>query len=334
MEDAAAGSWIALAGSRGQGPRLVGRRSRARFRETRRPGTLAVRWSATRFELLHWRVAGAERSAGVVCAGRSLPVGAPEFARALDLEGPARTGSPRRPASAARAARDHSGGGAHRGRPTDVPIGTEPPVAPRGPGAPLRVGLWLVFGPSGWIGAGLAVLFLTARAAPAEARDSGVADSLASRRRRRRVAGGTRASAARGPDATGLRVAGGYALFAAALVAARRVVVPDLGSPFSLTERSLPVSRRPDRSGGAAAGARGLGSRGAALARVDELAVLATSAAVDRGAARCVSAAVSIRSRWARPECSASRPGGVRSRRRAERGRPRTVSARRAERRF
>jgi len=86
MVDAAPGTWIALADRRGDVHAWWGD-APAQVLPAGAAGTLAVRWSATRLELLHWRVAGSGPLAGLVCAARSLPVEAPDFGRALGLSG-------------------------------------------------------------------------------------------------------------------------------------------------------------------------------------------------------------------------------------------------------
>ena len=88
MAGAAPGTWIALADRRGEVHAWWGD-APAQVLETRSAATLAVRWSATRLELLHWRVAGTGALGGLVCAARSLPVEAPDFGRALNLTGEA-----------------------------------------------------------------------------------------------------------------------------------------------------------------------------------------------------------------------------------------------------
>ncbi|MEP6993890.1 MAG: ATP-binding protein [Acidobacteriota bacterium] len=88
MQGAAPGTWIALADRRGDVHAWWGD-APAQVVEARPPGTLGVRWSATRLELLHWRVAGSGQFAGLIYAARSLPVEAPGFGRALNLGGEA-----------------------------------------------------------------------------------------------------------------------------------------------------------------------------------------------------------------------------------------------------
>lgn len=236
MDGAAAGSWIALADPQGNAQAWWGD-APDQIPETRRPGTLAVRWSTTRFELLHWRVVGTGQFAAVICAARSLPADAPGFARALGLEGLSLDWEPVAPASARPTLLSTPQGEALlAGRPADVPIGTSRLWRRVALGLLAGLSLWLVFGPSGWIGAGLAILFLGSLCGAAGSGRllasptpwllaSGVAVLPAALALLRR---GSRTDAA-------LRVAGGYALLAAALAAARRVAVPDLGSTFALT---------------------------------------------------------------------------------------------------
>ena len=201
MEGAAAGSWIALADPQGKAHAWWGD-APEQIPETRRPGTLAVRWSTTRFELLHWRVVGSGAFAGIICAGRSLPAEAPDFARALDLEGLSLDWEPASPGLGGPTLLATSQGEALiAGRPSDVPIGTS------------RLWRRVVLGL-------LAAIGLVARVRPVRLDRRGpgrplpdravrrrgrraiarVANSLASRRGRRRAADGARASAAREPD--------------------------------------------------------------------------------------------------------------------------------------
>lgn len=84
MVGAPPGTWIALADRRGDVHAWWGD-APSQVLEARPSGTLGARWSATRLELVHWRVAGSGPLAGLVCAARSLPVEAPDFGRALGL---------------------------------------------------------------------------------------------------------------------------------------------------------------------------------------------------------------------------------------------------------
>src|SRR5438876_4819917 len=86
MDGAAAGTWIVLADSRGDAHAWWGD-APAQMPEIQPSGTLAVRWSAMRLELMHWRTVGSGTFAGVICAARSISVEAPDFGRALGLVG-------------------------------------------------------------------------------------------------------------------------------------------------------------------------------------------------------------------------------------------------------
>lgn len=284
MEGAASGSWIALADPEGNAHAWWGD-APEQIPEILLPGALAVRWSTTRFELLHWRIVGSGAFAGVICAARSLPVEAPGFARALALEGSSLDWEPVAPARGTPTLLSSPEGAALlAGRPSDVPVGRSRLWRRVVLGVLVALGLWLLLGPVAWIGAGLAILFLTALCG---AGDSGrllasvmtwlLASGIA-------ALPGALALLRSGDRAAGaLRVAGGYALFTAALVAARGVAVPDLGLTFPLT--SVPflslvaltalvgASLALAASGGAPSRWRGSTS----------LAVLATSAAVVAG---------------------------------------------------
>jgi signal transduction histidine kinase len=86
MEGVAGGTWIALADPSGNVHAWWGD-APAAVVDVRPTGTLAVRWSATRLELLRWRIQGEGDFAAVICAGRSLPAEAPAFGAALGLSG-------------------------------------------------------------------------------------------------------------------------------------------------------------------------------------------------------------------------------------------------------
>ena len=106
VADSAPGTWIALADPRGN-PHAWWGDAPSRIPQVRAPGTLEVRWSATRMELLHWSLAGRGPFAGVVCAGRALPVQAPRLRRALGSLGASRgLGADRAGREAPRPARD------------------------------------------------------------------------------------------------------------------------------------------------------------------------------------------------------------------------------------
>jgi signal transduction histidine kinase/HAMP domain-containing protein len=237
---APAGTWIALADPQGNALAWWGD-APARLPAVRAQGTLEVRWSATRMELLHWGVAGKSPFAGVVCAGRSLPVEAPEFARALALPPASSDWEPMAPDGkapplltaqgrgtivAARATR-----GVHGVRSAD-PRNSRGRVAALVLLGAAALGLAVAGAGTPAIGSGLAVAFLGAQAyLGGSGRVLGtplpwlLASGLLllpvglSQLRRR----GAR---------RGLRLLAGYALFACAIGAARSAVLPDLGGAF------------------------------------------------------------------------------------------------------
>ena len=93
MTGAPPGSWIALADPDGTVLAWWGE-APSRMPAPPRTGSVSVRWSATRMEVAHWRVAGSGAFSGVICAARSLPAEAPGFAAALGLGGEAATWDP------------------------------------------------------------------------------------------------------------------------------------------------------------------------------------------------------------------------------------------------
>jgi signal transduction histidine kinase len=235
MRDAEPGTWIALADRRGEVHAWWGD-APAQVDQARPSGTLGVRWSATRLELLHWRLVGSGPFAGVICAGRSLPVEAPGFGRALGLTGeglrwePVAAGGPPLLTLAGREVLVAA-------RRADVAI--VPDVRWRVAALALLFAttLFLLAGraDSVSIGAGLAIGLLAALShVGGEAGRSmlrpnvwipalGVAVLPAAVERLRR-----RGPARRG----GLAVLAGYGLLALAFLSARRVALPELGTPL------------------------------------------------------------------------------------------------------
>lgn len=230
---AAPGTWIALADPRGNAQAWWGD-APSRIPQVRAPGTLEVRWSATRLELLHWSLAGRDPFAGVICAGRALPAQAPEFSRALGLSGKASDWEPVAPGGQAPVLLGSSGGEPLlAGRLVALPATPDSRSRALVLALLLAIALGLVAGggDSLVIGAGLAIAFLAAEAfsgsgwrALAAARPWLLAAGLlllpaGLSRLRSRTAG----SASR-------RLAAGYALFVCAIATARGTVLPDLGA--------------------------------------------------------------------------------------------------------
>jgi signal transduction histidine kinase/HAMP domain-containing protein len=229
MTGAPAGSWIALADQDGTVLAWWGE-APSRMPPPPRTGSLTIRWTATRLEVAHWRVAGSGAFSGVICAARSLPAEAPGFARALGLGGDSAWWEP----IAAEAGRPVLlGEGGHA---LVVARRAEPaPPMPRNASRKAALAVLvlaalplLAFGPAE-IGLGLAVLFLGSVAA-----SSGAPRSLAS---------GTVWILSVGPlllplalarlrrRETGYRafgVAAGFALLAVGIFEARGADVPDL----------------------------------------------------------------------------------------------------------
>jgi signal transduction histidine kinase len=235
------GTWIALADPKGTAVAWWGD-SPARIPGVRPAGTLEPRWSATRMELVHWDVAGQPPFHGIVCVGRSLPVEAPAFAEALGLSGESRAWEPIAPSETAPALLEQPAGRPLiAARPGAGPAGSEGARSPL-PAlfVVLAVSLWLVGverSPAA-IGAGLLLSFLAAEAAAGHLTRVlgeprvwllgsglfGLPIALALLRDPSRVR-------------PALRLALGYATLGAALVAARRAALPDLGTPFPLADR-------------------------------------------------------------------------------------------------
>ncbi len=237
--DAPAGTWIALTDPQGNAQVWWGD-APGQIPRVRAPGTLEVRWSTTRMELLHWGVAGKPPFAGLVCAGRSLPVEAPDFARALGLERAGADWEPIAPDGKAPVLLETSPGrGALlAGRTADVATAAD--TARRGLCLALLLAMGLALVVAGReslaIGAGLALAFLGAEAFSGEG-----GRALASPRPWLLAAGlfvlpaGLSRLRGREGGRAGLRLAAGYALAACALVAAAQSsVVPDLGAAFAL----------------------------------------------------------------------------------------------------
>jgi len=241
--DAPAGTWIALADPRGNALAWFGD-APARLPPIRPSGTLEARWSATRMELLHWGLAGDPPFAGVVCAGRTLPVERPAFAGALGL-GPETAGwEPIAPGGAAPSLLEEPGGRTPLVAGRLAPVPGHPPAWFRGRAAALVLVLALAFAlvafgsGSAAIGAGLMLAFLGAEAA------AGRGHRALGEPRVWLLAAGLfflpiGLAQLRGFSRTRpfLRRILGFTLFAAALVAAHGATLPDLGSPFPISGR-------------------------------------------------------------------------------------------------
>ena len=240
---APAGTWIALADPRGNAVAWWGD-APARIPGVRPAGTLESRWSTTRMELVRWDVAGEPPFTGVVCAGRSLPVEAPSFGHALGLRGSALEWEPIAPAAGSPALLELPSGG---GMLVGARPGRGAPWTPALERRPLPAFL-VVLGAALWIvaavrtpmaiGTGLLLAFLGAEAA------AGRLGRVLSEPRVWLLGVGLfclpmALRLLRDPSHVrpALRLALGYLLLAAALVAARGAILPDLGAPFPLTDR-------------------------------------------------------------------------------------------------
>ncbi len=233
VEGAAPGTWIALADPRGN-PQAWWGDAPSRIPQVRAPGTLEVRWSATRMELVHWSLAGKDPYAGVVCAGRALPVQAPDFARALGLSGDASDWEPVAPGGKAPVLLDVSGGapllaGRHVGLPERLDTRSRALAL----ALVLALGLGLVVGGGDAlaIGVGLSIAFLAAEAFAGSAERA-----LAAPRPWLLAAGlfllpaGLVRLRSAGTGRPRRRLAAGYGLFICAIAAASGTVLPDLGA--------------------------------------------------------------------------------------------------------
>ncbi|HKD16494.1 MAG TPA: ATP-binding protein [Thermoanaerobaculia bacterium] len=229
LASAPAGSWIALADPDGTVLAWWGE-APSRMPPPPQVGSVSVRWSATRLEIAHWRVAGNGAFAGVICAARFLPAEAPGFAAALGIAGDAASWEP----VAAEAGRPVLLG--EGGRALVVARRAEP--APPMPPSPWRGAAFVVLalgalpllaaGPLE-IGLGLALLFLGSVAASAGTPRSLAASTVwilsvgllllpfALSRLHRREVGRSAGS-----------LAAGFALLALGIFEARGADVPDL----------------------------------------------------------------------------------------------------------
>ena len=250
MKDSRPGTWIALADRGGEVHAWWGD-APAQVLEVRPSGTLSVRWSATRMELLHWRVAGSGPFAGLICAGRSLPVEAPGFGRALDLRGEALAWEPVAAGQASTLLNMPGGSALVAARRASIAPGTDPRWRIAALVVLLGLALALLSGRAGPVpcGAGLAIGLLAASsyslgeiarvlASPmAWIPALGVAVPMGGipvlgvavlpyaldRLRRREGIGNRR-----------LLALAGYGLLALAFFAAHRVALPELGSALPI----------------------------------------------------------------------------------------------------
>ncbi len=233
VADSAPGTWITLADPRGN-PQAWWGDAPSRIPQLRAPGTLEVRWSATRMELLHWSLAGKEPFAGVICAGRSLPVQAPDFARSLGLSGASADWEPVAPEGQAPLLLDAAGRvPLLAGRLADLPAAPDGRRRELALAAALAVSLVLALAGRDAlaVGAGLASAFLAAAAF------AGAGERALSAPRPWLLAAGlfllpVGLSRLRSPEPGRRwpRLAAGYALFAAAIAAAHGADLPDLGA--------------------------------------------------------------------------------------------------------
>jgi len=320
MTGAAPGSWIALADPEGNVLAWWGE-APTRIPAAPREGTLSVRWSATRLELAHWKIAGSGVFSGTICAARSVPVEAPGFGQALGLGSEALAWEPVAP------------GGDRPVLLSDGPralVAARHAAAAQAPsGGPRVAGLLLVAfatlpllaaGP--WrVGGGLALLFLTS---VAWAHPAGHA--LASSRTWVLALGplflppGLARLHERAAGRASGGVLAGFALLAVGVLEARGAEVPDLVPGLSLTSAGFfqLVALTALFGAALAIGASGAGRprRGATGS-----AVLATAAALVLGLAlvspwplfpACVAAsAVVSYELWRRSVASAGPRGGL-----------------------
>ena len=240
--DAPAGTWIALADPRGNALAWWGD-APARLPPIRPSGTLEARWSATRMELLHWGLAGQPPFAGVVCAGRTLPVEGPAFSRALGLGPETAAWEPVAPDGVSPALLEGAGGRSPLVAGRVAPVPGHLPAWFRGRAAALVLVLALAFAlvafgsASPAIGAGLMLAFLGAEAA------AGRGHGVLGEPRVWLMAAGLfflpiGLAQLRGSGTRPVfRLLLGFALFGAALVAAHGATLPDLGSRFPITGR-------------------------------------------------------------------------------------------------
>jgi signal transduction histidine kinase len=237
MDAAAPGTWITLADPGGNVHAWWGE-APAEVVDVRPTGTLAVRWSATRLQLLRWRAVGGGVPSGIICAARSLPAEAPGFGRSLNVTGEALAWEP--------VAAESGGSLLLKG-----PDGATLVAARRAktPGARnswagklvvaalLGIALGLIAGPASLasIGIGLALAFLTWRAAGEPA-----SRALLSPTPWLLAAGlailpsALRLLHRRGEEESGWRVAAGYVLFGSSAWGVLHLTPPDLGSSFPI----------------------------------------------------------------------------------------------------
>ena len=241
VAEAPSGTWIALADPRGNGLAWWGD-APARLPQIRPPGTLEARWTATRVELLHWEVAGQPPFAGVVCAGRSLPVAAPFFASSLGLGDEALDWEPIAPGGSAPALLEAGD------KATPIVAGRPAPSeensVSRGRGIALALVLAIALALVAFevrpllIGAGLALGFLGG-----DTFAGGAQHVLTEPRVWVLAAGlwllpaGLASLRAADGSRSAIRLVLGYVLFAAALFVARLATLPDLGMPMPLSDR-------------------------------------------------------------------------------------------------
>ena len=242
LESASPGCWIALTDPAGNVQAWWGDAPSSLTAVAASDG-FAARWSATTLTLVRRQSVGRGGPAGVVYAARTLPVEAPDFARALGLSGEALVWKPVAREGSQPIARDAAG---------EVLVGVRPSLsfddAPRRRRFALAgaaaAALFLIGrgASSAWVGAATAIAFLAAESALAAA-----AHALFSPRLLLLAVGllalPWAASAMRGRSRVPLvyRRIAAWGLLLASFFAAGGIRPPDLGAPFG---GSLPALLR------------------------------------------------------------------------------------------
>jgi hypothetical protein len=234
MAGAAPGTWIALADTNGDAQAWWGD-APPRVPAPPTAGPYAVRWSATRLEVLSWRRVGRGADRAVVCAARDLPVEAPDFGFALGLRGRSLEWEPVAPGSDGRVLlASPAGAPLVAGRAAGGAAASEQVARRAVLIAILALGLLAMAGdaPPWWIGASLALLFLAA-----EAFDGVRSRALAAPAPWLLAVGlaalPTAIALLRRERGGAWRAVAGWILFAAAFYTASSLTLPDLGAPLA-----------------------------------------------------------------------------------------------------